>query len=148
MKCIIQSQFDNRSLLNWIQRATTGSAFRADFDYDPIGRLASIANDAAGTANDLPSAKAIIRPARSSARPAATTPTAGTGAVAVTRPYTTNGLNQYTVAGPATFTYDANGNLTSGGSTSFVYDIENRLVSASGAKTAGLTYDPMGRLFR
>jgi hypothetical protein len=56
-------------------------------------------------------------------------------------------LNQYTAAGPATFTYDANGNLTSDGSTSFVYDIENRLVSASGAKTAALVYDPMGRLF-
>jgi RHS repeat-associated protein len=29
-----------------------------------------------------------------------------------------------------------------------VYDAENRLVSASGAKTASLSYDPMGRLFQ
>ena len=38
--------------------------------------------------------------------------------------------------------------MTSDGSTTFLYDIENRLVSASGAKTAGLTYDPMGRLWQ
>jgi RHS repeat-associated protein len=31
---------------------------------------------------------------------------------------------------------------------SFVYDAENRLVSASGAKTAALSYDPLGRLFQ
>ena len=48
----------------------------------------------------------------------------------------------------ATFTYDANGNLKSDGSTSFVYDAENRLVSASGAKTASLAYDPLGRLWQ
>ena len=48
----------------------------------------------------------------------------------------------------ATFAYDANGNLTSDGSTSFVYDAENRLVSASGAKTASLAYDPLGRLWQ
>ena len=58
-----------------------------------------------------------------------------------------NGLNQYTQAGPASFTYDLNGNLISDGSTNFVYDAENRLVSASGARTAGLVYDPLGRLF-
>ncbi len=59
-----------------------------------------------------------------------------------------NGLNQYTAAGPVSFTYDANGNLTSDGATNFVYDSENRLVSASGAKNATLTYDPLGRLFQ
>ncbi|MGA9580372.1 MAG: RHS repeat-associated core domain-containing protein, partial [Allosphingosinicella sp.] len=34
------------------------------------------------------------------------------------------------------------------GSTSFLYDVENRLVSASGAKSAALVYDPLGRLFQ
>jgi YD repeat-containing protein len=46
-------------------------------------------------------------------------------------PYATNGLNQYTAAGGGAFTYD----------------IENRLVTASGATTAGLRYDPLGRLY-
>jgi RHS repeat-associated protein len=73
---------------------------------------------------------------------------ASNSAYAVNRSYTVNGLNQYTAAGPATFGYDANGNLASDGSTNFVYDAENRLVSASGARTAALAYDPLGRLFQ
>lgn len=68
------------------------------------------------------------------------------GAVAVDRGYAVNGLNQYTTAGPASFTYDANGNLTSDGTSSFVYDAENRLVSSSNGTT--LTYDPLGRLWQ
>jgi RHS repeat-associated protein len=34
------------------------------------------------------------------------------------------------------------------GVTTFGYDTENRLTSATGAKTATLTYDPLGRLFQ
>ncbi len=73
---------------------------------------------------------------------------AWTGAYDVDRPYAANGLNQYTSAGPASFAYDANGNLLSDGSMSFVYDVENRLVAASGAHNAQLTYDPLGRLWQ
>jgi len=62
----------------------------------------------------------------------------------VDRSYVSNGLNQYTSAGSASFTYDANGNLTSDGTTSYTYDIENRLVSTSTGVT--LSYDPLGRL--
>lgn len=68
------------------------------------------------------------------------------GYVSVTRAYARNGLNQYTTAGPATFGYDANGNLTGDGSAAYVYDVENRLTSATGAVTETLTYDPLGRL--
>ncbi len=67
---------------------------------------------------------------------------------AVSRAYTVNGLNQYTAAGPARFTYDANGNLTWGGGTFYLYDAENRLVSASGGRSASLSWDPLGRLFQ
>jgi RHS repeat-associated protein len=73
---------------------------------------------------------------------------AWTGAYNVARSYAVNGLNQYTAAGPSSFAYDANGNLTSDGAAAFVYDAENKLVSASGGKTAGLAYDPLGRLFQ
>src|SRR4051812_44673695 len=73
---------------------------------------------------------------------------APTSAYNVTRGYSVNGLNQYTAAGPASFAYDANGNLMSDGSTSYVYDAENRLVSASGAHAATLAYDPLGRLWQ
>jgi RHS repeat-associated protein len=71
---------------------------------------------------------------------------AWTGHYAVQRTYTTNGLNQYSNAGSAGFTYDANGNLTADGASTFVYDVENRLVGRSGGVT--LTYDPLGRLYR
>jgi RHS repeat-associated protein len=65
----------------------------------------------------------------------------------VTRPYTANGLNQYVSAGPASFTYDANGNLITDGAVSYGYDAENRIIGATGAKTATLKYDPLGRLY-
>ena len=68
------------------------------------------------------------------------------GHYAVNRPYTTNGLNQYSAAGGAAFGYDLNGNLTSDGTRTYTYDIENRLVGASGGLV--LTYDPLGRLWR
>ena len=71
------------------------------------------------------------------------------GLLSVDRNYAVNGLNQYTSAGPASFTYDANGNLTSDGTNSYVYDIENRLVKATtGSTVTNLTYDPLGRLFQ
>jgi RHS repeat-associated protein len=57
-------------------------------------------------------------------------------------------LNQYTAAGAAAFLYDGNGNLRADGSTNYVYDAENRLVSAAGASSATLSYDPMGRLYQ
>jgi RHS repeat-associated protein len=70
---------------------------------------------------------------------------------ATNRAYAVNGLNQYTQIsgdGAATLSHDANGNLTSDGSTAFVYDAENRLVRASGATSATLAYDPLGRLWQ
>jgi RHS repeat-associated protein len=71
---------------------------------------------------------------------------AWTGHYAVNRNSTTNGLNQYSAAGSASFGYDANGSLTSDGSRTYVYDIENRLVSATPGGT--LAYDPLGRLYQ
>ena len=62
--------------------------------------------------------------------------------------YVTNGRNQYTTVGGTAHSWDANGNLTGDGATTFGYDTENRLVSASGAKTGTLSYDPLGRLYQ
>jgi RHS repeat-associated protein len=118
------------------------------YGYDGVGRLSALAHDLAGTASDQSlgfgynPASQIVRETRSNDS------YAWTGAVAVSRPYSVNGQNQYVSAGAATFAYDANGNLISDGTTSFVYDAENRLVSASGAKTASLAYDPLGRLWQ
>jgi RHS repeat-associated protein len=71
-----------------------------------------------------------------------------TGGVNVARNYTVNGLNQYLSAGPASFGYDANGNLTSDGTSAYVYDAENRLVSSSASGGTTLSYDPLGRLWK
>ena len=88
---------------------------------------------------------------------------AWTGFVSVERDYAVNGLNQYESAGPATFCYDANGNLTADGRTVYLYDNENRLVQAreqgtgntdcanlsySGTWLVDLHYDTLGRLYR
>ncbi len=63
------------------------------------------------------------------------------------RSYTSNGLNQYTVAAGATLTHDANGNLSGDGVWSYSYDTDNRLKSASKTGLAAtLAYDAEGRL--
>ncbi|WP_116091754.1 RHS repeat domain-containing protein [Sphingomonas crusticola] len=64
------------------------------------------------------------------------------------RSYAANGLNQYAAVGDYSYGYDLNGNLTSDGTSSYTYDVENRLTAVSGAKTAILSYDPLGRLFQ
>ena len=77
------------------------------------------------------------------------------GHYAVSRSYTTNGLNQYSATvstlGNASFGYDVNGNLTTtpgpdGQTITYTYDVENRLVSSS--TNAQLAYDPLGRLYQ
>ncbi|HEY6642865.1 RHS repeat-associated core domain-containing protein [Povalibacter sp.] len=116
-------------------------------EYDGISRLWKLTHELNGTAADQvlefgynPASQVISR-IESNPAYANSTPDA-------IRSYSVNGLNQYTSVGGAAHGYDANGNLTSDGATNFVYDAENRLVSASGAKNATLTYDPMGRLFQ
>jgi RHS repeat-associated protein len=121
---------------------------KTDYGYDPIGRLASLEDTFPGATGNTRSDFAFNPASQLTSESRTNDSYAWTGSVAVSRDYATNGQNQYTSAGPASFTYDANGNLTSDGTTNFVYDAENRLVSASGAKTASLLYDPLGRLFR
>ena len=70
-----------------------------------------------------------------------------TGAVAGSRNYGTNGLNQYTAVGGSTLSYDGNGNLAGDGTWSYGYDLDHRLKSATtSAGSAALAYDAVGRL--
>ncbi len=124
----------------------TGSA--VGYAYDPASRLQTLTHDLGGTGADQVVGLAYNPASQIVTRTGSNDTYAWTGGVAVNRAYSVNGLNQYTSAGPASFAYDANGNLTSDGSTNFVYDAENRLVSASGAKSAALAYDPLGRLWQ
>jgi RHS repeat-associated protein len=139
----------------------TPSNNSSSFGYDAAGRLASIALDLDGTASDVSwtfarnPASQILTETRSNDA------YAWDGHVDVSRTYATNGLNQYTAAGPAAFCHDANGNLTLDGSYVYLYDVENRLVemrakastnclslSYSGQLKAELRYDPTGRLYQ
>lgn len=115
------------------------------YGYDDAGRLNALGLYRTGTLNQTygflyNAANQIVT--RTSSNDAY----ASNSAYNVGRGYSVNGLNQYTAAGSATFTYDANGNLTSDGTNSYVYDAENRLVSRSGGVT--LSYDPNGRLWQ
>jgi len=117
------------------------------YQYDPSGRTHRIHNRLAGTEADNVFTFTYNPASQITSRTTSNNLYVDTSHYDVNRNYQVNGLNQYTSAGPAAFTYDLNGNLTSDGSVNFTYDRENRLVGASGAKEATLTYDPLGRLF-
>ena len=141
---LISYSYNNRGL-----RATQNGRYSqyAAFGYDPAGRLNGLGHNFPGSANDVAFIYGYTPASQIAQQTRNNDAYAWTGHFNVDRSYTANGLNQYTAAGPATFAYDANGNLTSDGATTYVYDIENRLVSASGATNATLRYDPLGRLY-
>lgn len=130
-------------------RKTLTGGVPTGYSYDSAGRLSAIGHDLGGTAtvHDVnftmtynPSSQILTQTRDNDAY-------AYTGTVDANRAYSVNGLNQYTSAGPASFTYDGNGNLTSDGTKAYVYDVENRLVSATGGTAVSLRYDPLGRLY-
>lgn len=125
-----------------------GSSWSAPttYTYDGLSRLSGMSHDLNGTAHDLTAGFSYNPASQIVTRSHSNTAFDFTDQVNVTRNYTVNGLNQYLTAGPATFTYDANGNLTSDGSGTYVYDVENRLVS--GPNNASLVWDPLGRLYQ
>jgi RHS repeat-associated protein len=135
--------YDNYGRRNGVSRAGADSM---GYQYDPVSRLKILSHGFTTTTNNLSltfgynPASQIVSQVRDNDI------YAYGGDYNVVRPYTANGLNQYAAAGPATFTYDLNGNLTGDGSSTYAYDTENRLTSASGYKSAILKYDPLGRL--
>jgi YD repeat-containing protein len=101
-----------------------GNGTTTTYSYDPVSRLTSLTHDIGGTTNDLTIGTITNNPASQIvSAPRSNDAYAWTGATNVNRLYTSNGLNQYTAAGPVSFTYDTNGNLAGDGTTSFVYDI-------------------------
>ena len=135
--------FDNQGRRSNASRTVASTAY----GYDSISRLATLTDDLSGTSADdtttfgyNPASQITLRTRTNDAY------VYGADGV-LARTYTVNGLNQYLSAGAASFTYDSNGNLATDGSLTLVYDAENRLVTATGAKTANLVYDPLGRLY-
>ena len=116
------------------------------YGYDTLVRLTSLTNNLAGTSGDLSFGFGYNPASQITTRTRSNDAFVYGGDVNVSRLYSVNGLNQYLSAGPASFSYDSNGNLTSDGSVNYGFDAENRLISASGARSAALAYDPLGRL--
>jgi RHS repeat-associated protein len=124
-----------------------GGGSATAYQYDPVQRLSLLGHNFVGSAGNVATTFTYNPSDQVKTRAITNDEFAYRGDVNLSRSYTKNGLNQYTAVGAAALAYDANGNLTSDGGSQFLYDVENRLISASGARNATLTYDPMGRLF-
>lgn len=123
---------------------TYGNGTVTNYAYDPQARLSALTSDLSGTANDLTTNFEYNPAGQLKEIERLNDAYEWEGHYNIERPYTANGLNQYTLAGTLTPTYDARGNLISDGDDSYGYDIENRLITAPNGVT--LSYDPYGRL--
>ena len=150
--------FNNRGEVDCVGRATVPSCAApgsvqpiTDYGYDTLSRPTSQAHNLAGTSGDVTSGFSYNPSNQIIGRSRNNDAFVYGGDVNVARTYAVNGLNQYLQAvsnGVTTsFQHDRNGNLKSDGAATFTYDVENRLIAASGARTAGLVYDPLGRLY-
>jgi RHS repeat-associated protein len=117
------------------------------YSYDSVQRLSGLTQSFPNSASNVNQTFAYNPASELTTETRDNDAFAWAGAVLVNRDYATNGLNQYGSAGPASFAYDANGNLTSDGTNSYIYDMENRLTHASGPTSTELLYDPLGRLW-
>jgi RHS repeat-associated protein len=132
------------------RRSSTGRASSSTgYTWDGISRLATMTQNFAGGVGNVGQTFAYNPASQMTTETRDNDAFAWTGGINVNRGYTTNGLNQYTVAGPTSFQYDAAGNLTwdAAANIGYVYDMENRLVYASGPTAMSIWYDPLGRIW-
>ncbi|HEY0411641.1 MAG TPA: RHS repeat-associated core domain-containing protein [Allosphingosinicella sp.] len=122
---------------------TRGDGTVSGYAYDAVSRLTQLSDDLAGTTFDRVAGFSYSPAGQVTQATRSNDAYAMTGRASVAKGYTANGLNQYIVAGTASPTYDARGNLTSAGPTQFTYTSENKLAS-NGSNL--LAYDPAGRL--
>ncbi|WP_050407335.1 RHS repeat-associated core domain-containing protein [Massilia sp. NR 4-1] len=126
---------------------TLGNGTSTSYGYSAQDKLASLAHNLAGTAQDISwnfnrnQAQEIIAHAWSNDI------YQWTGYRNGSRSYAANGLNQYTSAAGSAISHDGNGNISGDGVWTYGYDAENRLRSASKSGLAAtLEYDAAGRL--
>ena len=123
---------------------TRGNGTTTAYAFDPVSRLTSLSQDLSGTGSDLTIGSMAYNPTGQIVSQVKSNDVyAWTASANVDRPYTANGLNQYSAAGGTSFSYDPRGNLTASGSSAYGYNKLNQLVSAPGLT---LSYDPAGRL--
>lgn len=127
------------------------------FAWDPVGRFSGLLIDNAGSSADLligSVVEGIGRPVLYNAASQILSISNNNESFDyiekynVNRNYAVNGLNQYSSAGAANFSYDAAGNLVSSGGTSYSYNGLNQLVAVGGERSAALAYDPVNRLYQ
>lgn len=139
--------YSNAGVLGTATEPGTGNS--ATYSHDGLDRLTSLVHAFAGGTGNITSTLSYTPASQLSSETRNNDSYAFNGLVNVNRNYATNGLNQYSTAGPASFTYDANGNLTSDGTKTYAYDAENRLITVtSGGVATNLAYDPLGRLWQ
>ena len=118
------------------RRSRTGrGSSQTLYTYDPVSRLGSDTQVFSSGTSGVTTTYGYNPASQITLKTRSNTAYAFTGYVDVSRSYATNGLNQYVSAGPATFTYDANGNLTGDGTSSYAYDVENRMVAKNADTT-------------
>jgi len=120
-------------------------AVASTYSYDPVSRLAGLADDLAGSTHDVATSLAYNPAGQIVSRRRSNELYAYASPANLTLSYAPNGLNQYASVNANIYGYDSNGNLTWDGGASYTYDAENRLVVTSAG--VQLTYDPLGRLY-
>lgn len=121
-----------------------GGSWTESYGYDPLGQLTSV--DYSAPPNGTPGVSSVTYAYDAAGN---RTQVQGDGGTAFTDVYAANALNQYSSAGAATLSYDADGNLTtnieSSVATAYGYDAENRLVTVTTpTDTWTYTYDSFG----
>jgi YD repeat-containing protein len=143
---LAQYGYDNLGQIGSIARAD-GAGAATTYGYDAFGRLVSLFQNPAGTTNDVTfgfsynPADQIAGRTVSNGTYVWTPTTGGTG-------YSLNGLNQVTAISGSSVSYDANQNATGITGNSYGYDADGRLTSAtpSGGPAATFGFDPLDRL--
>ncbi len=126
---------------------TRGNGTVTTYSFDPVSRLASLAENMTGTTNDQ-TATFSYNPASQIGSVTRTNDSyAWTGHGSGSTASVANGLNQLTSIGGAATTHDTRGNLTTDPTTgkTYSYSSENLLKTATGGVT--LAYDPLLRLY-
>ncbi|MFZ3482138.1 RHS repeat-associated core domain-containing protein [Sphingomonas sp. 3-13AW] len=124
-------EYDNLGRRTLISR---GNGTSTTYTYDGASSIASFNHDLAGTAQDL-SVSLAYNPARQiKSRTSSNDAYSYTGHYNLDRPYTENGLNQLTAAGPTSLGYDAGGNLNQSGTSGYAYNSRNELYSGTGVQ--------------
>jgi RHS repeat-associated protein len=136
--------FDDRGR----RKAVTRGSSSTGFEYDPASRLLTLNQRFNQGAGNLDTEFGYNASNQITTRTSSNGDYSWPGAFTIDRGYQVNGLNQYTGAGSASFTYDGRGNLTSDGTNTYGYDLHNRMVSASTSGGTTLRYDPLGRLWQ